>query len=419
LDAAPPVTAERIQPSTTLGCEPCGIRGAGLWQALGAMTYESPLLAANEWLSALFAPLIESLDERLGGSLGDEPFQRDPQFIAGCLPLLRILARYYACEIRGWEKVPHKGPMLIVGNHSGGAETSDMFPLLLRWAEERGVGTPLYALAYDMMFGYPVIGPALRMLGAIPANHANGRAALRKGAAVLVFPGGDYEVFRPWRDRNRIEMHGRDGFVRLALQTGVPVVPMTIHGAHQSTFVITRGHRFARAAGLERLHIKVFPFIWNIPLGITPAFVPTLQLPSKVTVEFGEPLDWSGLGARAARSARLRRQCYDEVVAVMQETLDRLASARPYPVLDRIDELLPVRVLSPLATTLVSGLSGAGGGPRSTSPSAVSPRRGAPRPRAAVAPSSRRRTRRRKAGRTPDRSPRPTRAGRASRPNPS
>jgi 1-acyl-sn-glycerol-3-phosphate acyltransferase len=384
------------------------------------MTREFSPLGANGFFAALFEPVVKLFDRRLSGNLDADPFHRDPQFIARCLPLLRVLASYYSCEIRGWENVPQKGPMLIVGNHSGGAETSDMFPLLLRWAEQRGIGTPLYALAYDLMFGYPMIGPALRLLGAIPANQANGRAALRAGAAVLVFPGGDFEVFRPWRDRNRIDFHGHDGFVRLALQTGVPVVPMTIHGAHQSTFVITRGRRIARAAGLNQLHIKVFPFIWNIPLGITPAFVPTLQLPSKITVEFGKPLDWSRLGTGAARRPRLRRQCYDEIVAVMQETMDRLAAERPFPVLDRLDELLPLRVLSPLAAALASGFSGAGAAPPSPASAPALRRRGGTSSARDAAPASpRRRTRRRTARQTLDRSLRPARAGRASRPNPS
>lgn len=71
-----------------------------------------------------------------------------------------------------------------------------------------------------------------------------------------MFPGGDFEVFRPWSERNEIEFGDHKGFVQLALATGIRVVPMTIHGAHQSTIVITRGRRIARATGLNRLHVK-------------------------------------------------------------------------------------------------------------------------------------------------------------------
>lgn len=215
----------------------------------------------------------------------------------------------------------------------------------------RGPLAPLYCLAYDLVFGAPVMGPALRRLGLVPANHANARKALAMGAAVSVFPGGDYEVFRPWRERNQIDFGGHTGFIRLAITAGVPVVPMTIHGAHQSTLVLTRGRRLAHATGIDRLHVSVFPFIWNIPFGLTPAFVPSVQLPSKVTVHFGAPLDWSRYRREQARDPAVLRTCYDDITALMQKTLNRLARNDPHPVLTRLRELdlgYPVRRIESL-----------------------------------------------------------------------
>ena len=157
----------------------------------------------------------------------------------------------------------------------------------------------------------------------------------------VVLPGGDHEVFRPWTQRNVIDFGGRTGFVKLALRTGVPVVPMTIHGAHESTFVLTRGDRIARWLGSDRLHIDVFPIVWNIPFGPCPAFVPSLPLPAKITVQLGRPLDWSHHGPRKANDARVVKECYDEIVAMMQATLDQLAAERPFPILTRHAELRP------------------------------------------------------------------------------
>jgi hypothetical protein len=93
------------------------------------------------------------------------------------------------------------------------------------------------------------------------------------------------------------------------------------------------------------LHIKVFPFIWNIPLGLTPAFVPSIQLPAKVTVQFGKPLDWSRYGPEKAKDPKVVRPCYDEITGVMQRALDALANERPHPILTRVSELLPSRIL--------------------------------------------------------------------------
>jgi 1-acyl-sn-glycerol-3-phosphate acyltransferase len=293
----------------------------------------------------ILRPLVAPLRERIDDELHADPFQRDPATVAAVLPLLKLITGYFSCEVRGWENVPKRGPMLIVGNHSGGAETTDLAYLLVPWIEDRGADAPLYALTYDLTFTYPGLGPLVRKLGAIPANMANARAALESGAAVVVFPGGDFEVFRSWSERNRIEFGGHVGFVKLALATGVPVVPMTIHGAHQSTIVLTRGRRIARGTGLSRLHIKVFPFIWNIPFGVTPAFVPSIQLPAKVTVHFDEPLDWSRFGARGAARETVLHRCYEEITAVMQRRLDQLAGEHPYPVLTRLNELRPSQIL--------------------------------------------------------------------------
>ena len=316
----------------------------------------------SEPVAALMRPVLEAIDSSIKEEVTHDPFQRDPAYVGRLLPLLEAINLYFSSEIRGWHNLPKDQAVLVVGNHSGGAETSDVAPLLHRWIEDVGAEAPLYMLGYDLLFTYPFVGPLLRKLGVLPASPATARRALKRRAAVVVFPGGDYEVFRPWSKRNQIEFGGRTGFIELALSMRVPVVPMTIHGAHQSTIVLTRGRRIARAVGLERLHIKVFPFIWNIPLGLTPAFIPSLQLPSKVTVEFGKPLDWSTYDPAKAKDPAVIRKCYAEITEVMQGTLDRLAKERPYPILTRLSELLPSPIL---AKSRNGHANGSGARPRS------------------------------------------------------
>jgi 1-acyl-sn-glycerol-3-phosphate acyltransferase len=294
---------------------------------------------------AWMQPVIDAIDHVVAEKIHRDPFQRDPKFVQEFLPYLKASGIYSSTEIRGWENLPSEGPFLIVGNHSGGAESNDTAALYARWIEERGPEAQLYSLAYDVIFAFPVVGPLLPRLGIVPASHENARKALARGAAVLVFPGGDYEVFRSWPHRNRIEFGGHKGFIELALALGVPVVPMTIHGAHESTFVLTRGRGLARRLGLGRLHVKSFPLIWNIPFGITPVFVPSFQLPAKITLQLGEPLDWSHYGAENARDPEVLEHCYDQITGIMQRTLDELAREHPHPVLTRLDELRPINVL--------------------------------------------------------------------------
>jgi 1-acyl-sn-glycerol-3-phosphate acyltransferase len=289
--------------------------------------------------SPLLAPVVEAVGSRVNAELRRRQFQRDPAFIERIFPAVRGLNLYFGTEFRGWEHVPRATPFLIVGNHSGGAESVDFWFLLYKWVQERGSAAPLYSLAYNLLFGAPLLGSTLRRLGIIPGSPVNARRALRMGTAVSVFPGGDYEVFRPWRERNRIDFGSHTGFIALAIAMRVPVVPMTIHGAHQSTLVLTRGQGIAHATGLDRLQVKGFPFIWSIPFGPAPAFVPSVQLPSKVTVHFGVPLDWSRYRRAQAHDPTVLRACYDEITARMQKTLDRLAREHPHPVVDRLREL--------------------------------------------------------------------------------
>ncbi len=293
-----------------------------------------------QWMESV----VDAIDGTRTERLAEDAFQRDPRAVRTVLPYLKAWCDYFGVEIRGWENVPLSGPFLVVGNHSGGAMANDAAPFLMRWIEERGPDAPVYGLAYDLLFTYPVVGKTLPRVGLLPANPANARKALAEGAAVVVFPGGDYEVFRRWTRRNRIDFGSRKGFLRIALEAGVPVVPMTIHGAHQSTFVFTRGRWLARRLGLERLKIKVFPIVWNIPLGITPAAVPSLQLPSKVTVQIGKPIDWSYHAPEKAHDPEVLQRCYDEITGTMQRTLDELDREHPHPVLTRLNELRPVNV---------------------------------------------------------------------------
>ena len=273
-----------------------------------------------------------------------DPFERDPGFVAMLAAPMSAVNSYFATEVRGWERLPAQGPFLVVGNHSGGAETVDLVFFLGPWIARRGAEAPLYALGYDLLFDYPIVGRLFPRFGFVPASRANARRAFAEGAAVIVFPGGDHEVFRPWSHRNAIDFGGHLGFVETALECGVPVVPMTIHGAHESTFVLTRGKRLARQTGLAAwLHVKVFPFVWSIPFGPVPAFVPSIPLPSKVTVEIGAPLDWTRYGPDAVRDRAIVQRCYDEITVQMQATLDRLARETPYPILDRVTSWLPGR----------------------------------------------------------------------------
>ena len=260
---------------------------------------------------------------------------RDPAFLRKVRPVLERYASWFRPEVRGFDRLPERGPFLVVGNHSGGQMPPDLPVLLTAWWRERGEDEPVYALFHSFFLGIPGVGPVMARAGAVEAGPAAAEAVLRDGGILIDFPGGDHEVFRPWWERNRIEFGGRLGFVRLALRTGVPVVPAVSVGGQETLVVLARGERLARHLRLDRLfRIKVMPLVAGPPFGLVPGGIPTFPLPAKITVELGEPVDWAARhGPDAAQDDAVVQACYDELVSTMQATLDRLAAERRFPVL--------------------------------------------------------------------------------------
>ena len=148
--------------------------------------------------------------------------ERDPDFIRERLPLMWLAASlWYRGEVRGLGNIPDEGPVLMVGNHSGGNMTPDTVVFTLAFNTYFGVERAFYQLAHNLVLSMPGLG-SLRRFGTVAASPANARKALQAGAALLVYPGGDYEVHRPFWQRNRVDFDGRKGFIRLALQENVP-----------------------------------------------------------------------------------------------------------------------------------------------------------------------------------------------------
>jgi 1-acyl-sn-glycerol-3-phosphate acyltransferase len=254
---------------------------------------------------------------------------RDPDYIRSRQRVLELYASYFRPEVRGFENLPERGPFLVVGNHSGGATPPDLPILLTAWWRRRGVEEPVYALFHSFFLGLPGVGPVVTKAGALEAGHGNAEAVLGEDGIVVVYPGGDHEAYRPWRDRNRIDFDGRSGFVRLALRAGVPVVPAVSVGAQETLVVLSRGEGIARRLPYMRnWRLKAFPIVLGPPWGITMG-LPTFPLPAQVTVQLLPPLEWAGRHGRAAADDdAVVSSCYDEITSLMQRTLDGLAEER-------------------------------------------------------------------------------------------
>ena len=257
--------------------------------------------------------------------------ERDPDFIRERLPLMWLAASlWYRGEVRGLGNIPDEGPVLLVGNHSGGNMTPDTVVFTLAFNTYFGVERAFYQLAHNLVLSMPGLG-MLRKFGTVAASPANARKALRSGAALLVYPGGDYEVHRPSWERNRVDFDRRKGFIRLALQENVPIVPVVSIGGQETALFLSRGERLARLLALDRLfRLKVLPISIGLPWGLNVGdMLGHIPLPAKITIETLPPID---LRAEFGPDPDLD-EVYDHLIGLMQDTLDALAAERRFPVI--------------------------------------------------------------------------------------
>ena len=268
---------------------------------------------------------------RAGREVAYHTHARDPELVTLLLDLFRLLGEhYFRLRIEGVEKVP-EGPVLLVGNHNGGLLPSEGFFTALAIHDRFGPERSVYALVHDFMFEDPLLRRYAGRLGMLRAGHESAHHAFEHGACLLVYPGSDMETFRPFRDRNKIVLAGRKGFLKLAIREGVPIVPVVTAGTHEQFVVLTRGDKLAR---LLRMHLwgrtEVLPLVLSIPWGLSVGFVPYIPLPAQTTIAFGAPLRWPELRPDQADDPAVLERCYREVERTMQSMLDDLSRDRRF-----------------------------------------------------------------------------------------
>jgi 1-acyl-sn-glycerol-3-phosphate acyltransferase len=267
----------------------------------------------------------------LAGVGADDPAARDPELVTLVMDLFRWLGKhYFRFRVEGVEHVP-PGPVLLVGNHNGGLLPSEGFFTVLAIHDRFGPDRAVYALAHDFLFDDPTLRRYAARMGALRAGHDSARRALAAGHAVLVYPGSDLDTFRPFRERNKIVLGGRTGFVKLALRAQVPIVPVVTAGTHEQLIVLSRGDRLAQLVHAHAwARTEVLPLVLAIPWGLTLGFVPYLPLPAQTTQVFLPALRWPELGPAAADSPDALARCYRDVETAMQTALDRITRGRRF-----------------------------------------------------------------------------------------
>jgi 1-acyl-sn-glycerol-3-phosphate acyltransferase len=262
----------------------------------------------------------------------DDPGSRDPEFVRAAAPFFDFLwSHYFRAEVEGAEHVPPSGPVIVVGNHSGGALVTDVVLKLACWGRHFGTQQAARALVHDGPFDAPVLRNLLLKLGALRATPENARRSLAQGGPVLIYPGGDVDGAR---EPNKIDFLGRTAFIELAFEHGIPILPIVNVGADEVSLAHLTGRALRRWTGIEAFaRAKNMSLPLGLPRGMWIfGLLPYLPLPSKIVYKVGKPI-WCAGGAARLEDPAVVRRVYRRLTRVMQQMVDDLASRRRLPVI--------------------------------------------------------------------------------------
>jgi 1-acyl-sn-glycerol-3-phosphate acyltransferase len=238
-------------------------------------------------------------------------------------PLMDV---WFRMDIEGWEHLPEP-PVLLIGVHSGAPFVWDAWTVGIQWWRRFGTDRPLHGTAHDALMAAPLLGSYFRRMGVLPAAPDSIASALEAGHDVALWPGGEIDSLRPWTDRDEAVLAGRTGFIRMAINAGVPIVPVATVGGPDSMPVLARGRRLAKALQLDKVaRLKMLPIALSAPWGISPAILPELPLPTKIRTAFQPPVKLSRDPKKAKDDDYVERK-YEEVRRSIQGGMDALAPA--------------------------------------------------------------------------------------------
>lgn len=260
--------------------------------------------------------------------------QRDPEIIKAWMPIWEWFYRYYfRVKTEGWHHMPASGKVLIVGSHNGGLASPDTSMVMLDWFRRFGTERPAYALMHPAAWQTPIFAVPGAQVGAILAHPKMAIAALQKDAALLVYPGGAQDLFRPYHLRHQIHLAGHRGFIKLALRESAPIVPVISHGAHETLMIVGDIYEQVKPLqqwGLDWLvdkRIGVFPIYLGLPWGVGVGPLPNFPLPVQIHTRVCAPVVFERYGKDAAQDRAYVDACYERVRAHMQAELDDLVQS--------------------------------------------------------------------------------------------
>ena len=249
-----------------------------------------------------------------------DDFGFDPIYEKKVAPFFDFLyERYFRVECEGLGGIPAEGRCLLVANHSG---TLPYDGMMIKTAvkREHPQHRDVRWLAEDFLFHFPFLGSFTNRIGAVRACQENAERLLQQESLTAVFPEGVKGIGKLFRSRYQLQRFGRGGFIKLALRTRTPIIPVAVVGAEETNPMLYRIDYLSQALGIPYIPVTpTFPLLG--PLGLLP-------LPTKWRIVFGDLVSLDEYGPEAAEDEMLVGRLAEQVRDSIQGMLDRNVKKR-------------------------------------------------------------------------------------------
>lgn len=251
--------------------------------------------------------------------------------------LLPIIEKYFRAKYKGLENIPDT-PFIGVGNHLGVYFIPESYLWLGKYHSLKGK-PPMTVLVHK---AFHQLTSAFRFtendFGILKANPKNALDSLEAGNALTVYPGGDRENTKPFSERHKIDFYDHTGYIKLALRSGCPILPIVGIGGGETVFVLSSGEQLVKRNQLARMFkIHTWPIYWSFPFGFKMGHFKLLQipLPSQITISVLPPIPVDKYLPHDADNPQIVQQLNNKVVRLMQEEMNKLAKGR-IPVIGKL-----------------------------------------------------------------------------------
>ncbi|UCG25143.1 MAG: acyltransferase family protein [Chloroflexota bacterium] len=257
---------------------------------------------------------------RFKGDYETDEWGLDWEYLEAVRPFLDFMYKvYWRVETTGIEHIPDYDRALLVSNHSGQLpwDGAMIMTAILNEHPAQRLVRNLYANWFPTL---PFLSATLVKMGQALASVENGTRLLEQDELVGVFPEGYKGVGKLFKDRYKLARFGRGGFVKMALNTQSPIIPVSVVGAEETYISLAKSPTLARLTGFP--YFPISPrFPWLGPLGAIP-------WPTKWYIDFGEPISMEAYGLDAAEDMVLVSQLTDQVRNIVQEMISFRLSQR-------------------------------------------------------------------------------------------